>query len=404
MTGPTAVDAAVMMRPFFEALGQDSSAVAYVREVGDRIAAAWKRADHAEHRLVDIATEVLSSVAVPADLNVQMLAAVACTQPLVPQHDLDARFGEPPITLYCGPGFNLAALVWLDGTTIIHEHAFSGAFTVLTGSSIHTEYTFEPSWEVSRRLAFGTLHCTGSEVLRRGDTRPIHAGSRGTHALFHLERPSITLVARSDSEPWARPQRSLWRPGIAYDPFDQPTDLMRRLQVLAAMRTIDAIAAVALADSVIDHADLLTGWLVLVDWAKSEVDDDVLAHLVDTYCARDERLRAYVPEAVARHRRERAIVKLRTMLRGARHRFLLATVLSLPDAESCARIIATLHPDRAPGELYAELLDEIAAEAEHGTSAITATPDTVRTITNELRAAGPDTDLAGLVHRALQAT
>lgn len=401
MTGRSAVDAATLMRPFFEALGQDSSLAVYTHEVGDRIAAAWKRADHAEHRLVDIATEVLSSVAVPADLNVQMLAAVACTQPLVAQFDLDARFGEPPITLYRGPGFNLAALVWLDGTTIIHEHAFSGAFTVLAGGSIHTQYAFEPDWEVDRRLAFGTLRRTGVELLRRGDTRPIQPGPRGTHALFHLERPSITLVARSDREPWSSPQRSLWRPGIAYDPFDQPAELTRRLQVLETMRTIDAIAAVALADTMLDDADLLTGWLVLVDWAKAAVDDDVLAHLVDTYCARDERLRAYVPEAIAQHRRERAIVRLRATLRSARHRVLLATVLNLPDAESCARLVATLFPDRAPGELYAELLEEIAAGSGPGEPAVLAPPETRAAVIRELRAARPSTDLAALVHRAL---
>src|SRR5690349_464094 len=51
-------------------------------------------------------------------------------------------FGEPPVMLFQGPRFYIEALFWLSGTTDIHEHGFSGAFTVLEGSSVHSHWRF----------------------------------------------------------------------------------------------------------------------------------------------------------------------------------------------------------------------------------------------------------------------
>ncbi|MFN2514442.1 MAG: hypothetical protein ABR568_23900, partial [Pyrinomonadaceae bacterium] len=51
------------------------------------------------------------------------------------QYDVEGRFGNPPITLFAGPRFHIDVYYWLDGTTSIHQHSFTGAFQVLLGSS-----------------------------------------------------------------------------------------------------------------------------------------------------------------------------------------------------------------------------------------------------------------------------
>src|SRR5213075_397838 len=66
----------------------------------------------------------------------------------LPKQNLEATFGNPPLTLYTCGGFYIQALFWLDGTTSIHDHAFSGAFTVLAGSSIHSRFEFERTMRV----------------------------------------------------------------------------------------------------------------------------------------------------------------------------------------------------------------------------------------------------------------
>src|SRR4051812_1064824 len=55
----------------------------------------------------------------------------------------DSDFGEPELVVYSHPRFYIQLLFWMDGTTPIHQHEFSGAFHVMHGSSIHAHYEFE---------------------------------------------------------------------------------------------------------------------------------------------------------------------------------------------------------------------------------------------------------------------
>src|SRR5581483_12174101 len=50
------------------------------------------------------------------------------------------------------------------------------------------------------------------------------------HSLFHLDRPSVTVVIRTHRIPGADPQYSYLWPGVAFDPFSKPGLLQRQLQ------------------------------------------------------------------------------------------------------------------------------------------------------------------------------
>ena len=47
-------------------------------------------------------------------------------QALPEQMDVEAAFGNPPVTLFAGLRFHIDVYFWLDGTTEIHQHAFAG--------------------------------------------------------------------------------------------------------------------------------------------------------------------------------------------------------------------------------------------------------------------------------------
>ncbi|AVP96090.1 hypothetical protein C7S18_02275 [Ahniella affigens] len=91
----------------------------------------------------------------PDDLTDYVLSAKSLCQ----QADLDARFAEPPASLYRDAHFDNSALTWLDGTTSIHQHGFSGAFHVPAGGSIHARYSFKPDRLIAhgQRAAIGQL-------------------------------------------------------------------------------------------------------------------------------------------------------------------------------------------------------------------------------------------------------
>jgi hypothetical protein len=172
------------------------------------------------------------------------LAERAAQTPALPaQVDLAARFGEPPLTLYSTSRFHISLLYWLDSTTSIHEHAFQGAFRVVRGSSLHSRWRFAEETRICGRLRVGNATRVASEVLTMGDVRPILPGGEGAHALFHLEQPSATLVARTRSDPAARPQYEYCPPSLAVDPLVEDPSLTPRLQLLHLLRQEDPARA-----------------------------------------------------------------------------------------------------------------------------------------------------------------
>src|SRR4030095_11070923 len=98
--------------------------------------------------------------------------------------------GDPPITLFSGPRFYIDIYFWLDGMTSIHQHSFAGAFHVILGSSLHSQYGFELKQTINAHLASGEITLQGVQLLEKGETRMILPGQQFIHSLFHLDRPT----------------------------------------------------------------------------------------------------------------------------------------------------------------------------------------------------------------------
>src|SRR5205807_1953880 len=134
-------------------------------------------------------------------------------------------------------------LFWMDGTTAIHEHAFTGAFGVLHGSSVQSTYSFTPEKAASQRLVVGQTQFLTSELLNRGDIRAIHSGQSLIHSLFHLDRPSVSIVVRSSSKLGdVRPQYFYLKPHLAIYDFDLPSLLVIQTRMLESLARADAMS------------------------------------------------------------------------------------------------------------------------------------------------------------------
>lgn len=142
------------------------------------------------------------------------------------QLDVKSRFGDPPITWFMGEGFCVESYVWNDNTTSVHDHSFAGAWTTLLGQSLHRHYRFEAEEKISSGFELGRLFPTGFEQLRPGMVRQILPGDEFIHDLYHLDRPSITLIIRSCR--LDRPERGQRhyvgheKRAIALETFDRP--------------------------------------------------------------------------------------------------------------------------------------------------------------------------------------
>jgi hypothetical protein len=225
----------------------------------------------------------------PCDhLTMAALATWAVTtEPLPPQLDPSGNFGQPPITLYRGEHFVIDALCWLGASLAIHQHAFSGAFHVLEGSSLHAIYRFAETSRLSDTMQLGALTRERVEHLARGDTRPIRSGAGLIHSLFHLARPSVTIVVRTIRDPDAPPQLEYRAPGLALlgtellGPAGQL--LVQRLRVIDALHAADPPAAFALLRALLARCDaetwfravdraLISGWLAPAQLAQLRAD------------------------------------------------------------------------------------------------------------------------------------
>jgi hypothetical protein len=193
----------------------------------------WKEYQYDEAAFSDVALRMLTEEP-PADqvsfLDVAKFGLF--TNPLPFQTDIESVFGQPPLTVHWQPEFRIEVLFWTSKVIGIHQHAFSGAFHLLTGSSLHTVWDFKCEERVSSQLLLGALDLKKAELLGVGDTTAIIAGNRFIHATHHLDRPTITVVIRTNSEKNHLPQYAYLEPFIAYDAVHRNAGVRRRLQLL----------------------------------------------------------------------------------------------------------------------------------------------------------------------------
>jgi hypothetical protein len=226
--------------PAARAHGKTAAPLAWFAELGARVAQAWEATGRAEEAFSPIACEALDRTPPSAHVDPEVLVASLLTPAELPlQVDIEGRFSDLPITVYDDNRFFVQVLYWTDGTPTVHDHNFVGAFHVLAGSSIQSTYGFREARRFGPRIRTGVITPLGIELLRAGDVRPILRGERFIHGVFHLDRPSVSVVVRTH----AKPDDVLFaydQPGLAWDIFYADEPLRRRLQALRLRHTLGA--------------------------------------------------------------------------------------------------------------------------------------------------------------------
>lgn len=273
------------------------------------------------------------------------------------QMDLDIKFGNPPITVYAGPRFYIDAYFWVDGTTSIHQHAFSGAFQVWHGGSVHVHYGFEVEKEINPHFLTGKLSFREVSLLRRGDIREIHPGPEFIHSLFHLDRPSVTITVRTYKAPSFPRQYSYLKPNLAINPFFVDVALIKRAQSVSLLLLTKHPDADRIIGDLIESSDFHTVYAVLKE-AFDFLGHRELEEIVGASRSRD-RFETLVDRARPKHGelvdlltpvfeeewRQDQIIRRRAEIKDEDHRFLLALLLNLPGKTAMLQLVKTKFPD-----------------------------------------------------------
>jgi hypothetical protein len=331
--------------------------------LGEEIHAKFKSRNCDEQMLPGLAAEALARVNLDADFRLDQLADFLIATKIEQQPSL--HFSNLPPVVYRCEDFYIELLVWTEATTTIHQHGFSGAFRVLVGSSFHSAYEFTEHERISSRLLLGDTRLKSVEILRTGDVRQIRSGRNGlVHALFHLDRPSVTVVVRNGSEPWSHPQYTLEPPHLAYAQDELKRDSKVRLlsRLLAVASVLDREEAVELLVSKGTSMDFPRLLMVLMenyerlnkeaDWLRfMNAARNVHGHLAE-----------HLVQIVKSAKRTASLVAARNSVKDPELRFFLALLLNLPSRAWMYRLIKESFPRELPEILCRRWLQRLRDE------------------------------------------
>jgi hypothetical protein len=320
---------------FFDELG---------REVLDR----WRRVNFDHLEFAEVATSALSARLPSAHVDpMDVVAWALANDALPPQKDSRIKFGEPAITVFRCESFYIEVLFWVDGTTAIHQHGFSGAFHVLQGSSLESVYEFEARKRFGEHLMLGRLDLKSVDVLTKGAVRPIVAGRSFIHSLFHLDRPSVSIVVRTPHDALAGPQFV--------------SDAIRiKSEALELIHRIGDPSFEARLGTLVRGGNTFEIFRVLTDLCGRLGNEDEYRSLLTKLAPMHPELFESLARLASERSREAYIVSRRRLAKQREHRFFLALLLNLDDRARIFECVSRAFPGGEPTLTVLSWLREIA--------------------------------------------
>ena len=275
-------------------------------------------------------------------------------------------FGQPELVAFNDPRFYIQILFWMEGTTEIHQHEFSGAFHVMQGSSVHSEFDFVGARSVTPHLRIGDLRMKQIELLETGRTVPITSGRECIHSLFHLDTPSVTVVVRTHHDPGTGPQYNYLPPHIAIDPIHTDALTMRRKQLLDVLETLDHPSYATRVREMVGSLDFERGFNTLLHAMDRLQVLDEWEPVLATFQKRHGELAKGVPETLAESLRRDSISQMRYHIENPEHRFFLALLMNVQNRSDIHALITERFPDHSPIEMILGWAEELIEPADFG--------------------------------------
>jgi hypothetical protein len=349
----------------------------FFADLGRVVEQRWRDKNYSEELFPEIARQAMGEM--DAVSHVDPWELIGCIQEgleLPTQQEQD--FGDVSVTLYAAPRFRVDVYFWLDGTTSIHEHGFSGAFQVLLGSSIHSLYSFEREQQVNSYFSVGRVRLKGVEGLGKGDIRRILPGGEFIHALFHLDRPSATITVRTHQVPNALPQYCYLKPHVAFDPFYKEPLADQKIKSVRMLLRMGHTEAYSLIGQMISSADFQTVFQVLTAAFNHLVAKTQQARARGEHASLPDewgqfhelfkkahrkhgQLINLLPPVISEMQRESVLIDLRSQITDPEHRFFLALLLNLPHRALVLDMVKRRFPDTDPVDKICGWMTELSA-------------------------------------------
>jgi hypothetical protein len=343
----------------------------FFKELGETVLKLWKREKFSLAKFPQIAHEALEQQ--PPATQVDLFAFMRDFL-LTENHpaQTDSPFGEPEIIVYKHKRFYIQLLFWMDGTTAIHQHSFSGAFHVMHGSSIHAHYVFEKARPVTPHLSVGNVRMKNMEILETGRTVPIASGHETIHSLFHLDSPSVTVVVRTQHDPVAGPQFNYLPPHLAIDPLHSDLLTMRRTQVLDVLEQNQDPRYAELVIEMLANLDFERGFYILQHCMNHLQQLDEWDVAIKLFKKKHGTLAGGVAATLHEEVRRNIIKSMRSTITEPEHRFFLALLMNAPTRADLLTLVAQRFPQQSPLDIILRWAGDLMEATDQGVTILDA--------------------------------
>jgi len=311
----------------------------YFAELGRNVLQRWKEENFSLPAFPGIAREALENQPPSEAVDLNELIQDFLLSDEQPNQSASG-FGQPELIVYEHPRFYIQVLFWLDGTTDIHQHEFSGAFHVMEGSSLHSHFEFRNPQPITAHFRLGDVVLKDTQFLQIGCTVPITSGPSCIHSLFHLDTPSVTVVVRTQSDPGTGPQFTYLPPHVALDPVQDDALTMRRKQLLDALERVGDPGYPDLVMAMIEELDFERGFFILQNGIGHLRSLGAWDAAWEAFANRHGDLSNQILPTLEEIIRRDGIANLRNSVEWVEHRFFMALLLNVPDRNKILEFVA----------------------------------------------------------------
>ena len=366
----------------------------FFKQLGNTVLTRWKQENFSLPKFPDIARAALDANPPAKKVKLPALIKDFVLNDQQPAQT-DSPFGEPELVVYSHPRFYIQILFWMDGTTAIHQHEFSGAFHVLHGSSIHAQYEFQNPRPITPYIRTGNLKMKKMEILEQGRTIPIISGPQDIHSLFHLDSPSATVVIRTQHDPGTGPQLNYLPPHIAIDPHFSDTLMTRRKQLLDLLDQAQDKEYVEFVKQMITDLDFERGFSLLHHCIESLEYLEQWQPTLKLFEKKHGKLATGVAPTLKEDLRRSIIKGLRTTIIEPQHRFFLALLMNAPTRADLFKLVTQRFSHQPPAAIIFRWAVELMEMTDAGVAILDAIfPETIEVEPE----AQPDLFLAAFEH------
>lgn len=333
----------------------------YANSLAKEIEQSWRSKNFDEGCFPQIAAEGLASNPFAEELDSTSLIRFGLLHDdLAYQSNPGYPFGEPPMVLCRREFFEVGVLFWLNGTTSIHQHSFSGAFQVLEGSSLHSEYTFHLKEIINERMLLGDVCWQNSELLTKRMIRPITAGQKFIHSLFHLDKPTVTLIVRTHTESRFGPQYKYQPSGFAFDPFYKTNESTFYSRLAASLVDLRPDGFEEILRELFEKGHLEKNVKLLLSLnSVLRKGNHATRALIDMAVGKREDLKERLSKLIEENLRTQNLATRRKDITDPNHRFLLGALMSLPNRQSILKCVSEYTESMNPVEMTIRWIREL---------------------------------------------